>query len=52
MDYYVLGEDEVVLYKGETTCDSFKSAKVELLLTNSSIVFVIRTKKLFQKEKK
>lgn len=50
MDYYVLGEEEVVLYKGETTCDSFKSAKVELLLTNVAIVFVVRTKRLFQKE--
>jgi len=50
MEHYTLKENEVVLYKGDTTCKELPSAKIQLILTNLFFILIIKTKKLFSKE--
>lgn len=47
MQYYNLGEDEVVLYKGEV-CGKMFGEQTQLILTNHNIVFITERKKTFQ----
>lgn len=49
MENYKLREDEVLLYKGDIEM-SDKKDNTQLLLTNINIVFITKTKKIFQEE--
>ena len=49
MEHYTLKEDEVVLYKGDITLLD-KKDKTQLILTNLNLVFITKTKKIFEDE--